>query len=103
MRDLPPLAECRDCHEPIRFVTMPPGPNGTPPRRMPVNPKPNDTGTVVTQRQRGPLGITLAGYVVSKRRRQEAAYPLRFTPHHATCEAHQGAPTPEREPDPALF
>jgi hypothetical protein len=96
--NLPPLAECRDCAEPIRFVRM--VDTG---KALPVNPKPNHVGTVHAQRLRGPLGITLAGFVLSTTPRPDKAYPLRFTVHAATCEARHTAPKPAPAPAPTLF
>ena len=95
---LTPLAECRDCAEPIRFVRM--IDTG---KALPVNPKPGVIGTVAAHRMRGPLGVQLEGFVMSAGRSTKA-YPLRFNPHAATCEATRPAtPQPAREPDPALF
>lgn len=96
--DLPPLAECRDCAEPIRFVRM--LDTG---RAMPVNPKPSLTATVAAARTRGPLGIALEGFVITPGRTTKA-HPLRFTPHAATCGARRPATTqPTPVSDPALF
>lgn len=95
--DLPPLAECQDCHEPIRFVRM--IDTG---KAMPVNPKPNMAGTVAAQRTRGPLGVALEGFVVAPRRPVKP-YPLRFTVHAATCEANRPATKPAPAPAPTLF
>lgn len=94
---LPPLAECRDCHEPIRFVRM--IDTG---RALPINPKAGVAGTVAAHRTRGPLGVTLEGFVISGHR-STSAYPLRFTPHAATCEATRPTPPQAPESDPALF
>lgn len=95
---LTPLAECRDCAEPIRFVRM-----INTGKNLPVNPKPGVAGTVAAHRTRGPLGIGLEGYVLSTHRGSLAAYPLRFTPHAATCEARTVATKPAPAPAPTLF
>lgn len=93
---LPRIHECRDCHNPIRFVTMPTG------RRLPVNPKPGNTGTVAARL----AGHDLQGYVISTDHPADPRYPLRFRPHFASCEArdHTTHPAPTETPaDPALF
>lgn len=96
--DLPPLAECRDCAEPIRFVRM--IDTGC---ALPVNPKPSLTGTVAAARTRGPLGITLEGFII-RAGRTTKNHPLRFNPHPATCEATRPAtPNPAPAPAPTLF
>lgn len=94
---LPRLAECRHCHEPIRFVRMPSG------RNMPVNPQPTKTASYghVAAALRG---YTLTGYVITADRREgDPRFPYRFTPHYSTCEAKKKHPTPSPAPDPALF
>lgn len=97
---LPRMADCRDCADPIRFVTMPTG------KHMPVNPAPlgpldrgrDSVGTVAAAL----AGHVLVGYVISHARGGDGRHPLRFRPHAATCTAARPA-TPEREPDPHLF
>lgn len=96
---LPALAECRDCAEPIRFVTMPAVDRDNPPRRMPVNPKPNDRGTVAAAL----IGHELHGHVITAKSPAKPYEPYRFTPHPATCEARKSTTQPAPEPHPALF
>lgn len=87
-----PLSECRDCHEPIRFVRLDTG------KAMPVDPVPVlDRGNVCARR----LGNELNGYVVSKDHPADPLF-LRFLPHHASCEALKNKQTPEPG-DLALF
>jgi len=95
---LPRLAECRDCHEPIRFVRM--EDTG---RLLPVNPVPDPTitghGTVCARLS----GAVLVGYVTSRDRVASHHMPYRFRPHFATCEDRKPEAKPKPEPDPALF
>lgn len=86
---LPKLAECRDCHEPIRFVRV--GQSA-----LPVDPMPGDRGNVCARLVAG----NLHGYVISKTHPWGPNY-LRFMPHHATCSAITRKPEPPE--DPALF
>jgi hypothetical protein len=93
---LPRLAECRDCHEPIRFVKM-----ETTGRNMPVNPltnKSNNPGAVAASLR----GSTMVGYVITLERPGDLRYPHRFTPHYATCRKHSTAP-PTPAADTPLF
>jgi hypothetical protein len=97
---LPKLAECRDCHEPIRFVRM--ADTG---RALPVNPQPDPQitghGTVAARL----AGGQLVGFVTTRDRLAGYTHPYRFRPHFATCEARakkKSTPTPS-EPDQALF
>lgn len=100
---LPRLGECRDCHDPIRFVKLDTG------RLMPVNPKPGATGSVCARLVIAPLGSVegkeLRGYVIAKDRPADPTWPYRFVPHPATCpERKPSKPTtPTPAPDPALF
>lgn len=88
-----PLAECRDCHDPIRFVHLNTG------SVIPVNPAESITGNVAAVK----VGGQLHGHVISRERPYQARM-LRFTPHAATCEEiARPEPTPEPEPDPVLF
>lgn len=98
--NLPRLAECRDCAEPIRFVRM-----ATTGRNMPVNPAPITDGTTNhTGVAAGLRGNTLHGYVITPDRLAgDPRFPYRFTPHYATCEAKKSKPTPKPVEDPALF
>lgn len=89
------LAECKDCHEPIRFVQLDGG--GV----MPVDPMPNAAGNVCAIR----VLNRLHGFVI-KRDRPADPTRWRFMPHHATCEerrrkAPPAAPPPD--PEPTLF
>lgn len=93
---LPPLAECRSCHDPIRFVRM--DESG---RAMPVNPAPHTdgTGNVAARLRAG----SLTGFVISKDRLPGPGEAYRFTAHYATCEAERPKTTPAAEPPPSLF
>lgn len=86
---LPRLSECRDCHEPIRFVKLP---NGS---TLPVNPALNPKGNVAARL----IGGNLHGFVISRDRLPGPLDGLRFYPHHATCEAIDR--TPKTAPAPA--
>lgn len=88
--NLPRLAECRDCHEPIRFVRV--GKSA-----LPVNPLPGDHGNVCALIVAGQLH----GYVISKTRPWDPKY-LRFMPHHATCGKGKNRAKAAPE-DPGLF
>lgn len=91
------LAECRDCHEPIRFVRM-----DATGRNMPINPAPSrDTrpGTVAAR----PNGPRLTGYVITTERPQDPRHPYRFTPHYATCQKPTKKHPPTEPGEPALF
>lgn len=95
IRKAAPLAECRGCHLPIRFVRLDTG------KALPVNPRPNDAGNVAARIQGG----RLTGFVISRDHRPGPLDPFRFMPHHATCEAlaKKKPSTPPTEPEPALF
>jgi ribosomal protein L32 len=80
LRAAAPLAECRDCHEPIRFVHI--TKTGRP---MPVNPLTNQKGNVAARI----AGGRLTGFVISRDHRPGPLDPFRFMPHHATCEERQ--------------
>lgn len=83
------LAECRDCHLPIRFVRISATGNA-----MPINPKPNEAGNVAARI----VGGQLVGFVISRDHRPGPLDSFRFMPHHATCEAKQ---RPSTTPNPA--
>lgn len=87
-----PLAECRDCHDPIRFVRLNTG------SLIPVNPRENPAGNVAASI----TGMGLVGFVISKDHRPGPLTPYRFMPHAATCSERtpSNPPTPA---DPALF
>lgn len=88
---LGPLAECRSCHEPIRFVRLDSG------KALPVNPGNNPQGNVAAHI----AGGRLTGFVISRDKQPGPLDPFRFLAHHATCSER---PRPaKREPDPALF
>lgn len=92
---LPSLAECRDCHEPIRFVRM-----DDTAKALPVNPAPGTDGNVAARLMNG----RLTGFVISKDRRPGPLESFRFTAHHATCEARERAPASTPTPaDAPLF
>lgn len=87
-----PLAECRECHEPIRFVRL-----TTSGKAMPVNPLPHASGTVAARLLMG----RLSGFVISTEHRAGPSHPLRMVPHYATCEEqrpNRPDPTPTEEP-----
>ena len=91
LRAASPLAECRDCHEPIRFVRI-----ETTGNAMPVNPLTNPKGNVAARI----AGGRLVGFVISRDHRPGPLDPLRFMPHHATCEA-KASSTSSSTPPPA--
>ena len=97
---LPRLSECRDCHEPIRFVKL-----DTSGKLLPVNPRPGATGSVCARLRQTVTGPELGGYVVSTSRPADPAMPFRFVPHPATCEERRpaAAAAPAPAPDPSLF
>jgi hypothetical protein len=87
-----PLAECRTCAEPIRFVRLDTG------KAMPVNPLPDPRGNVTASVIMG----RLAGFVISEEH-QPRPGAMRFVPHFATCEerkkkAKADGPSPAEEP-----
>lgn len=95
IRRAAPLAECRDCHEPIRFVLI-----TTTGRPMPVNPLTNERGNVAARI----AGGRLVGFVISRDRRPGPLDPLRYMPHAASCEALKKKPsTPPTAADEPLF
>lgn len=77
------LAECRECREPIRFVSLGAG------RKIPVNPKPDPSGTVATRT----IGGDLIGRVIGARSRPPMPREVLYRVHFATCEAN---PTREK-------
>lgn len=94
---LPRLSECRDCHDPIRFVRMPSG------KSMPVNPSPNPTSGTVAARL---MGGVLVGFVITTDRRPGPLDSLRFVPHASTCEERTrttSSTTPTPAADVPLF
>lgn len=78
MSDLPRLAECRSCHDPIRFVRM--RDTG---RALPVNPRPGADGNVSAHLVAGQL----VGHVLSANRPPSPIDTYRFIAHYATCSA----------------
>lgn len=80
LRAAAPLAECRDCHTPIRFVHL--TKTG---KAMPVNPLTNPKGNVAARI----AGGRLSGFVISQDHRPGPLDPFRFLAHHATCAARQ--------------
>lgn len=88
-----PLADCRQCGEPIVFVKLDTG------STMPVNPIPNPDGNVAARLQ----GRTLVGFVVSRDRLPGGSYPIRLTPHFATCEVLRAERKPRGPADTPLF
>lgn len=92
---LPRISECRECHDPIRFVELVNG------KAVPVNPAPAEQGrgVIAARLIQTAAGRQLRGFYTSATRRADATNPLRFTPHQATCTAR--ARTPEPTPAPA--
>lgn len=92
---LPRPADCRACAEPIRFVELVNG------KAVPVNPLPADKGrgVIAARLVQTPKGRALRGFYTTPTRRGDHTHPLRFTPHHATCEARQH--TTKTTPAPA--
>lgn len=84
-----PLADCRACAAPIRFVHLDTG------KAMPVDPIPNARGNVAARR----IGSKLHGYVISATHPMDPMF-LRMVPHYATCEEQQRK---TRQADPGLF
>lgn len=80
---LPRLSECRDCHDPIRFVRM-----TATGKSLPVNPSPNPDGNVAARLLAGQL----VGFVISQDNRPGPLDRHRFIAHHATCEAIKRKP-----------
>lgn len=101
--ELPRLSECRECHDPIRFVKLDTS------KAMPVNPKPGYTGSVcarlVMAIGSATGGKELRGFVISRERPADPSWPYRFVPHYATCSERKPEPStkPAPAPDPALF
>ena len=95
IRRAAPLAECKDCHLPIRFVWI-----TKTQRAMPVNALPDERGNVAAHI----AGGRLTGFVISRDHRPGPLDPLRFMPHAATCEAKQRpSTTPTPAADEPLF
>lgn len=90
---LPRPSECKECHDPIRFVKLDTG------KALPVNPQPNPEGNVAAHL----AGGRLVGFVISRDHRPGPLDSFRFTVHHATCEAIERRTKPKPEPHPALF
>jgi hypothetical protein len=85
-------ASCDDCQARIVYITMPTG------RRVPVDPIPNDEGTVCGRL----IGTQLHGYVISKDHPWEKPY-TRYVAHFATCsDRPRPKPKPPAE-DPLLL
>ena len=82
-----PMADCRACAAPIRFVQLDTG------KALPVDPLPNPRGNVCARK----VGGRLHGYVTSKAHGPDPMF-VRFMPHHATCEERT-----VKQADPALF
>lgn len=92
---LGPLAECRSCSCPIRFVRLDSG------KAMPVNPLPNASNGNVSAYL---IGGRLHGHVISATKPPERN-ALRFVAHYATCEERPRSsdPNPKPDSDPVLF
>lgn len=92
--DLPRMSDCRDCADPIRFVT-----NQATGRRIPVNPAPtrDGSGGIAARLIRTPKGRDLVGYPITRDRGPDLHHPMRFTVHAATCKSR---PRPAIKPDP---
>lgn len=87
------LAECRDCHEPIRFVRLNTG------SLIPVNPRENPSGSVAASIN----AMGLVGFVISKDHRPGPLTPYRFMPHAATCSERKPEPKAAPDPDESLW
>jgi DNA-directed RNA polymerase subunit RPC12/RpoP len=86
-------ASCEHCRARIVFVTM-----TTTGKRVPVDPIPDDKGTVCGRL----IGTKLQGYVISKDHPYERPY-TRYAAHFATCsDRPRPAPKPPTE-DPLLL
>lgn len=83
-----PMAECKGCTLPIRFVKLNTG------NAIPVNPAESTIGNVAAYK----VGNQLHGHVISRDNPWKPGM-LRFTPHAATCEAIE---RPEPKPEPVL-
>lgn len=94
---LPRITECRDCQQPIRFVSMESG------RNMPVNPAPRGAFPRIGHVAARLNGHRLEGFVVTRERQPGPAHRHYFTPHYSTCAKGKKPTTPTTEPDPALF
>lgn len=93
-----PLAECRECHDPIRFVALNTG------KSVPVNPQPSDRGTVAARRVATTRGPALHGRIIhadDPPTETEETYVV----HFATCEERKRKTptTAPVEPEPSLF
>jgi len=91
------LFECRDCADPIVFVSLDTG------SRIPVQPRPNPAGNVAAR----PTAGRLYGYVVAAAKPLRPGYELRL-PHAAVCRSRPrrepaATPQPAPEPDQPLF
>lgn len=85
---------CADCQARIVYVRM-----DATGKRIPVDPIPNDVGTVCARL----VGNQLQGYVVSKDHPYERPY-VRYIAHFGTCDGQpRPAPKPKTEPAPTLF
>ena len=85
---------CDECQARVVFVTM-----QATGKRIPVDPIPNDVGTVCARL----VGNQLQGYVISRDHPHERIY-TRYTAHYGTCPDRQRpAPKPKTEPAPTLF
>jgi hypothetical protein len=86
-------ARCDACQARIVYVTM-----QATGKRVPVDPIPDDEGTVCARL----VGNQLQGYVASKDHPHERPY-TRYMTHHATCaDRPRPAPKPPAE-DPLLL
>lgn len=90
------MSACRKCSSPIRFVT-----NTDTGRRIPVDPVPDEGGSVIARPIRFTTGEPSKELEGHPRRRGEetpAGYAL-FMPHYATCRARitrgRGSPRPQ--------
>jgi len=77
------VSTCRDCRATIRFVRLESG------KSMPVNPMPDETGTVAADWQ----GRVLVGYVLSKTDPLRPGYRL-YRAHRADCSDKPRVPRP---------
>jgi hypothetical protein len=85
---------CDDCQARIVYVVM-----VATSKRIPVDPIPNDAGTVCARL----VGKQLQGYVISKDHPAERIY-TRYVAHYGTCaDRPRSAPKQKPAPAPTLF
>lgn len=86
------LSTCRACGKPVTFALVA-NKAGTPPKRMPLNVRPDPDGNVAAYKD---ATGTLIGRVVGKGG-EHLGYERLMMPHFATCEK-RAAPSPAETP-----